>query len=54
MKGNKWPTVVSLLVVALRFALPVAAAMAAGGDPLVALLAALGVEAGAVVRPSAS
>ena len=54
MKGYKWHTVATLAVVVLRLALPVAAAIAAGGDPLVALLAALGVEAGLADRPSVS
>lgn len=47
MKGVfKWPTVVSLALVAARIAVPVLAAIAAGARWDIALLAALGVEAG--------
>lgn len=47
MKGfAKWPTVASLALVAARIAVPVLAAIAAGQRWDVALLAALGVEAG--------
>lgn len=54
MKGpSKWHTVATLALVVLRFALPVVAAVAAGGEPFVALLAALGVQAGAAGKPSA-
>lgn len=44
MKGFfKWPTAVSLALVVARIAVPVLAAIAAGGQWDVALLAALGV-----------
>lgn len=47
MKVLKWPTAVSLALVVARIAVPVLAAIAAGQRWDVALLAALGVEAGA-------
>lgn len=46
MKGFKWP-IVGLALAAARIAVPVLAAIAAGARWDVALLAALGVEAGA-------
>lgn len=47
MKGVlKWPTAVSLGLLAARIAVPVLAAIAAGARWDVALLAALGVAAG--------
>lgn len=42
----KWPTAVSLALVLARMAVPLLAAIAAGQRWDVALLAALGVEAG--------
>lgn len=47
MKGTKWPIAASLALAALRIVVPVLAAIAAGARWDVALLAALGVEAGA-------
>lgn len=54
MKVLKWHTVVSLALVAARIAVPVLAALAAGARWDVALLAALGVEAGAGAAPLAN
>ena len=51
MKVLKWPTAVSLALVVARIAVPVLAAIAAGQRWDVALLAALGVEAGAGAAP---
>lgn len=50
-KVRTWLTGASLLALAVRIALPVVAALSAGGDPLVALLAALGTEAGYLAEP---
>ena len=47
MKVLKWPTAVSLALVVARIAVPVLTAIAAGARWDVALLAALGAEAGA-------
>ena len=47
MKVSKWHFVATLALVAARIAAPVLAAIAAGARWDVALLAALGVEAGA-------
>ena len=47
LKVNKWHTAATLALVAARIAVPVLAAIAAGARWDVALLAALGVEAGA-------
>lgn len=44
---KSWLTGATYAALALRLAIAVAAALAAGGEPLVALLAALGAEAGA-------
>lgn len=54
MKVLKWHTVVNLALVAARIAVPVLAALAAGARWDVALLAALGVEAGAGAAPLAN
>lgn len=43
-KLNKWLMGANVLALGVRVVLIVAAALAAGGDPLVALLAALGTE----------
>ena len=50
----QWHTAAVLGLGLARLAIPVLAAIAAGADPLVALLAALGVEAGAASGRSAS
>lgn len=47
LKVSKWHTVATIALVAARIAVPVLAAIAAGARWDVALLAALGVEAGA-------
>lgn len=45
-KVKKWLTGASLAAVVLRLALAVTASLTAGGDPLVALCAALAAESG--------
>lgn len=45
-EAPKWLVGPTVLALGLRVLLIVGAALAAGGDPLVALLAALGVETG--------